>query len=425
MKTHLHGIGSGLLAAVLCILTLAHSVYMPADFYERVSGFARGMEFDYATWEWNAVFLKLSQSALGAQRYLSAGDQARAVQDCMALIVELDETRGKIEQIYADPQISDPQSSARELLAKQTALQDRRRRLEPICESILQQQSSQALAELGLTFGGQTLPPLLYHVSPLPLALVVSPRNLIRQDALVSLLPDLTLEQITALEKRVEENLGVSALVTEIGGMGTYPPMVASTADLAWLTDTIAHEWTHNYLEFRPLGWNYSTTAELRTMNETTASIVGGEVGRQVLRRYYPERLPPLAFVERIAPPAWMLSGSQARQAFDYRAEMHATRIKVDAFLAEGKVDEAEEYMEARRRFFWENGYPIRRLNQAYFAFHGAYADTPVGAFGRDPVGPAVRELRSESATLADFLNRISWLTSFEKLKELVGAGTN
>jgi hypothetical protein len=37
-------------------------------------------------------------------------------------------------------------------------------------------------------------------------------------------------------------------------------------------------------------------------------------------------------------------------------------------------------------------------------------------------VGPAVRRLRAEADTLAEFLNRISWLTSFEKLKALTGA---
>ena len=422
MKSIFRYIEAILISAILCVVMLANSVYMPADFTERVRAFTRGIEFDYTAWEWDAVFLKLAQSALGAQRYLSAADQERTVQSCMTLITDLADTQSKIDQIYADPKVADPQKSAHDLVLKQTDLQNQRRQLEPICESILQQQASQALAETGLTLGGQTLPPLLYHVTPLPLALIVSPRDTIRQDAIISLLPDLTLEQITLLEQRVEKRFNVSALVVEIGGMGTYPPMVASTADLSWLTDTIVHEWTHNYLEFRPLGWNYSTTSELRTMNETTASIVGGEVGRLIMRRYYPDQVPALPFVEQIAPPQWMQSGSQTAQSFDYRAEMHTTRLRVDALLADGKTSEAEEYMEARRRFFWDNGYQIRRLNQAYFAFHGAYAATPVGAFGSDPVGPAVRALRAEAGTLAEFLNRISWLTSFDKLKNLVTA---
>ena len=72
---------------------------------------------------------------------------------------------------------------------------------------------------------------------------------------------------------------------------------------------------------------------------------------------------------------------------------MHTTRVTVDALLAAGKINEAESYMEQRRQLFVQNGYTIRKLNQAYFAFYGAYADVPGGAAGEDPVGPAVRAL--------------------------------
>ncbi len=108
--------------------------------------------------------------------------------------------------------------------------------------------------------------------------------------------------------------------------------------------------------------------------------------------------------------------------AFDYRAEMHETRLTVDEMLAVGKIEEAEAYMEARRQIFWENGYRIRKLNQAYFAFHGAYADSPGGTAGarEDPVGEAVRALRAQSPTLAAFISKISWMWSFEQLQKAV-----
>jgi hypothetical protein len=76
--------------------------------------------------------------------------------------------------------------------------------------------------------------------------------------------------------------------------------------------------------------------------------------------------------------------------------------------------------MEERRELFWENGYLLRKLNQAYFAFHGAYADVPGGAAGEDPVGPAVRALREKSDTLADFVNTIAQMTSFEQLQQAI-----
>jgi hypothetical protein len=69
---------------------------------------------------------------------------------------------------------------------------------------------------------------------------------------------------------------------------------------------------------------------------------------------------------------------------------------------------------------FWDHGYVIRKLNQAYFAFYGSYADSPIGPAGEDPVGAAVRELRSRSATLIEFVNRMAWLTSFEDLQKVL-----
>ena len=45
----------------------------------------------------------------------------------------------------------------------------------------------------------------------------------------------------------------------------------------------------------------------------------------------------------------------------------------------------------------------------------------PAGAAGSDPVGPAVRALRDQSKSLADFVNQISWMTSFTQLQTKVG----
>ena len=102
---------------------------------------------------------------------------------------------------------------------------------------------------------------------------------------------------------------------------------------------------------------------------------------------------------------------------------MHLTRLNVDKLLAEGKIKSAEAYMEQRRVFLWEHGYHIRKLNQAYFAFYGAYADQPGGEAGPDPVGAAVRLLREKSPSLADFINRVAWMWNFKQLEKAVGGG--
>jgi hypothetical protein len=205
--------------------------------------------------------------------------------------------------------------------------------------------------------------------------------------------------------------------------------MVTETTDQRWMLNTIAHEWTHNYLNVRPLGLNYSTTSELRTMNETTANIAGDEIGQLVIQKYYPEMMTSSPSTSSPIGLNLLSSerspGRQEQTPFDFRAEMHETRVTADQLLAEQKIEEAEAYMEERRQLFWENGYLIRKLNQAYFAFHGAYADAPGGAAGEDPVGPAVRALREQSDSLADFVNTIAWMTSFVELQRAIQSGSD
>jgi hypothetical protein len=337
--------------------------------------------------------------------------------DYLDVVTRLQQGGYMLNTIYADPTIADPQAASQALRKEMDELLARKERMAPIAEAILQNQIASVVSDVRLTLGGQPIPPVLYHSTALPLALIVSPRNVIRQDADISLLPDLPFEQHIALEEQVDQNLDVSSLVVNIGGVGIYPTMVYLTSNLDALSEIVAHEWIHNYLTLRPLGINYMKNPELRIMNETTAAIAGKEIGRMVLERYYPELVPAPAPQAARAPKEVVEA-----PVFDYYNEMHATRVEADRLLAEGKIEEAETYMEARRVVFWENGYRgLRKINQAYFAFYGAYADHPGGgAAGEDPVGAAVRALRAKSATLADFLQKISWMSSFEALQRAV-----
>lgn len=403
------------LVALLCAILLTQSVYVPQGLTEKVSRYTGGIEFDYARWTLDSLLLKIGISGVAPTDHLSAEVQQKIVTHYFDLVGQYDTLEAKIETIYANPTVKNPAEQAATELKAQTELQKLLDRLAPIAESILQEQVTSVLDKEGLTLGGQPIPSVLYHTTPLPKALIVSPRDTIRQDVNISLLANLTLDQISELEDKISKALNVSVLVVDIGGVGIYPTMVESTSDLNWVVGTIAHEWTHNFLDFRPLGWNYDTNASLRTMNETTASIVGNEVGAQVIAQYYPEYqgqsyLPGQNLGEAAA-------NSLDPSTFDFNHEMHETRVTVDELLKAGKIDEAENYMEQRRQVFVQHGYLIRKLNQAYFAFYGAYADTPGGAAGEDPVGPAVRELRQESGSLANFLNRISWMTSFDQLQ--------
>jgi hypothetical protein len=102
----------------------------------------------------------------------------------------------------------------------------------------------------------------------------------------------------------------------------------------------------------------------------------------------------------------------QSDDAFDFNREMRITRVRVDELLAAGRVVEAERYMEARRAEFVAAGYGLRKLNQAFFAFYGAYNAEPGGApaAGADPVGPAVQALRARSPSVGAFVRAVAQL---------------
>ena len=402
-----------IIAVLLCLSTSEIRLTTPADHLQILAG---DYGFDFSSWTMDALWIKLGQGAIGAPRYVPAGGQHQMVVDYLRLVDQIQHTQDRINLIYTDPSVKDAETASaaeRQTLADLTRQQDA---LAPFAESVLQSQVTQVLTEEGLTVGGQPIPWVLYHVTPLPQDLIVSPRDKIEQEASYQLEPDLTVEQAENLESSVDKHLDVSSLVVPIGGLATYPTMIMRTTALDWLASTISHEWTHLYLGQRPLGLHYESAPELRSMNETTASISGNEIGRIVMERYYPEfsQLTP-------STPQLISQPIAAATPFDFQAEMHATRVTADTLLAAGKINKAEAYMEERRQVFWDHGYAIRKLNQAYFAFYGAYEDVPGGAAGEDPVGPAVRALRAQSPSLKAFLERISQMSTFAQLQQAVG----
>ena len=408
------------LALELLILAalLGGSGQLPIDLAGKARAYTRPLEFDYASWTVNALLVKLEQAALGTSGYLGGEPRKQAVLDYLGLVARIQQSESRLSEIYADPSITNPQQVSESLRSELDELYRQRQKSGPLAESILQSQISDTVNVMGLSLGGQPVPPVLYHSTPLPQALIISPRVVIHQEADISLQPDLTVDQQQILEDQVDSALDVSSLVVNIGGVGLYPTMVYQTSYLNGLVEVVAHEWVHNYLTLRPLGINYFVSPGLRTMNETVASIAGKEIGLALIQRYYPEFAPPPS-PEPSEPSTSPAQG--APPVFDFQTEMRITRQNADKLLAAGQIEEAEAYMEARRVFFWEHGYHLRKLNQAYFAFHGAYADHPSGgAAGEDPVGAAVRKLRSTSPTLAQFINRMSWMWSVDQLYEAV-----
>jgi hypothetical protein len=271
-------------------------------------------------------------------------------------------------------------------------------------ETILHNQVETIIKEHELVL----FPPFNFSLEKPPHLLVISPRERIVYWDRMLLRQYLTVEEKEAVEEQVDQ-LGVSSLVTEIGGLGsTIPPIVTDDASLEFTIDAIVEEWLHQYLSFRPLGFNYllyltglKHNPDIATMNESLAGLVSKEIGDEVYRRYYDTDIKK--------------GDKNTVPRFDFSEEMRITRKNVDIFLAEGDIEKAESYMEARRRLFVLNGYNIRKLNQAYFAFHGIYGYDPASV---SPIYKDLKELRERSPSLKQFLDRTAAMTSYDDLKK-------
>ena len=389
------------------------------DLSNNVRAYTRSLEFDYLTWTLDAIDVKLKQALIGQNAYVSEEESSHFVRNYLGLVSRIHESERDLIHLIADPERDSLTSQIAAEQAELELLIEERDQVSPLAEAILQDQLAEIIKSMDLDVLGAVFPPVLFHSTPLPWALIVSPREGIWQEANISLQTNLNVLEHIALENAVGHSLDVSTLVVPVGGIGSYPTMIAQSSNLNWLVEVIAHEWIHNFLTLRPLGLLYERNQGLRTINESVANIAGKELGAEIIKRYYPELVPlPTPAPNEVFPENTIFEeGFDA--PFDFRAEMYETRIKVDALLVNGAIDEAEAYMEARRLIFWDAGYAIRKLNQAYFAFHGSYADQAAGPAGEDPVGNAVRALRAQSNSLEAFVRQLAYVTSVEELMKI------
>ena len=273
------------------------------------------------------------------------------------------------------------------------------------------------------SFGGKVVfPPIDVRLEEPPKALITSPRDRIERLETVLLTPEITLSERERIERRIADEQDLSAVVLDVGGVATYPASVYNGGDLRGAFRIVAHEWIHHYMAFKPLGSEMFSDPAMRTLNETVANIGGNELG-DLARLAFQERRAGLADRENVglrAPTDMMRAGaaSVSGAAFDFGPAMRETRIAVDRLLAAGRVELAESYMERRRHMFVANGYPIRKINQAYFAFNGAYADGPASV---DPIGPQVRRLRELSEDVGEFITLAAEVGSYDEFLKLLG----
>jgi hypothetical protein len=408
---------------IILVLILRSASVLPEEAFNlRLLPLIAGLRFDWIGWETGAV---LGEANWWLRGHPVPGNQETQKAEVLAFLDRQEQIAELEKGIQAETDRLPQTSSARSLEQSPALspsvvplknelekLQHQQQAAAPQVERILAAQVSQVLAGQGFGRNDRAWPPVAFRFNNLPTDLIISPRDKIRIYRSVELLPGIPDTKRNSLEDAIEARLGMSALVVDLGGIGSWPTMVIDTASLHSLLDIIAHEWTHTYLFLRPLGLHYSDSQDLTTMNETVASMVGSEVADLVMARYYPELVPPPVTTHKPSPEA------SSSPYDDFNQAMRRIRLHVDQLLAEGHVSEAETYMEAERQKLVTEGYYLRRLNQAYFAFHGSYATSPASV---DPIGPWMGELRAQSSSLKVFLDRAAQMRSLGDLLHALG----
>ena len=303
------------------------------------------------------------------------------------------------------------QDQVRQLTADFDRIKERRRAIQGEVEETIESEISAVLVKEGLASRiGLIFPPVDAVFTGAPSVLVLSPRDRIDRMETVLLEPGLDDQVREQIEGAIFRHENLAALVVSTGGVATYPSVVSDSSGLRFAVTTAAHEWLHQWFFFQPLGQHFWDSDDMTTLNETAATLGGQEIGDRVYTAISGERVDRNA--QDAAPPA--------PGAFDLNEEMRETRLRTDELLAQGRIEDAEAYMEERRQLMVANGHFIRKINQAFFAFHGSYAANPASI---SPINDQLEQLRDRSDTLEEFLKRVADFGSYQEFVDYLEGG--
>ena len=164
------------------------------DPLEKIRSFTRNFEFEFVRWTIDAAAIKLGQNGLGAFTYIPENERKHLIDNYFDILEQTRQKELQLEALLADSE----GNAANEVDRLREQVRDLRGLLDDYqiyVESIVQEQIAQTLGDLGLGLGGKIFPPVLFKFNQLPVALIVSPRDVIRQEANIPLQASLTLDQ--------------------------------------------------------------------------------------------------------------------------------------------------------------------------------------------------------------------------------------
>lgn len=367
-----------------------------------------GYEQDLVRWEITHFMDKWVHRVTGP--FQDRPSREEAVDAFFALRHDLRDARDELRHIVVSSE-----ANATDAQAQVLAIESERAGMTGTVEEALESAISGVVNDLGVSDGVGPLkwPPVDFTFEANGLVLIRSPRDRIDRLPDVLLKPDVPLLERIELESQVEANdPSLSALVVRIGGVATYPAQVTPEASLHRTLEVASHEWLHHWLFFQPLGRRIWNGGELTSINETTADIFGEEVGDLALTRLTGEVFDRAPW----EPPTFRRVGEPPDDVFDFTREMRGVRLRLEEILDDGQMAQAEAFLEKRRLEFVANGFDIRKLNTAWFAFNGTYAGGP-GSIS--PIEGQLKTIRADAGSLAEFLHRVSQIDEEGELEEM------
>ena len=394
------------LAVVIIALANSPGVYSVLDIA------TSPYKFRLVQWELDNLPDKWWDLLAGALPWASRDDANpnQLLVEFTALAQELRHAEFELERLAARV-ATDPSLGRDDAQRRVATLQRELDALSPRAQTALEAEINIALEQQDLASRwGTVFPPVDLVFTGAPLVLVVSPRDRIeRQDSML-LDTRIKVSEMERLEDELLRKQDSAALVLRAGGVASYPSMVNASGGLYNVVVTAVHEWLHHYWFFRPLGWNYFSNDTMTTLNETAADLAGKELGAMVYQNITGQPPPQALHPEH--------DGTHDHPgAFNFFDEMRETRLEVDRLLEQKRIPEAEAYMEERRQVFVENGYTLRKLNQAYFAFHGAYGTSPSSI---SPIQGQVELVRAHTTSVGEFVHVMSQFGDYAKFEEYV-----
>ena len=384
--------------AVAALLLWGGKDYRPTDAELAVASY----RFNLLAWEAGNVFDKWYHLLGGLLPWNSPPPRAERI----ALVEEFFRLGEEERWLKAELLIAAAGAESENIRHKIGEIQARRSSVRPVVEQTVESEISAVLVDEGFASRiGAILPPVDTVFDRSPALLVTSPRDRIFRQSNTLLRHGISHDERDSLEERILRERNLSAIVENTGGIGTFPSVVSSVSSMRHAVVTTAHEWLHNWFFFQPLGQHFWDSPEMTTLNETAATLGGWEIGDRAyaaMTGIVIDRTPP--------PPS-----EPSANVFDFNAEMRETRLRAEELLAEGRIAEAEAYMEERRLELLEHGHRIRKINQAFFAFYGSYATSAASV---SPVEGQLRKLRRDSETLGEFIKTAGRFSTYDEFLE-------